>query len=225
MDTVNIILAEDERIIRTAVASLLTRAGYCVRTAADGEKALELYRERRPDLMILDVMMPRMDGFAVCEEIRAIDAQTPVVFLTQLEGEKPELRALEAGGDNYIAKTVSDELLLARTAAALRTRGRVRTDEFDFSGWRVNTRTLSMSTARGDTACLSKREASLLEWFAAHPGEVFSRDFLLLKFWDEGYRAGDSSLSVAIMRLREKLSPAGSCIMSVRSRGYAYRPR
>lgn len=225
MNKPDIILAEDDRVIRSAVAELLTQAGYSVRTACDGEKALELYRERMPDLMILDVMMPRMDGFAVCEAVRALDTETPVIFLTQLEGEDPELRALEAGGDNYISKTVSRELLLARTAAALRTHARPRGHEFDFAGWRVSPRTLSMSAPSGVTVCLSEREASLLAWFAAHPGEVFSRDFLFLKFWNTGYCASDCSLSVAIMRLREKLAHAGSCIVSVRSRGYAYRPR
>lgn len=225
MDGADVILAEDERVIRAAMTGLLENAQFKVRAAGDGEEALALYRERRPDLMILDVMMPKKDGLRVCREIRGDDPFTPVVFLTQLDTERDELKGLQAGGDNYIPKTASPEVLLARIRAALRPRIRRDAGEFRFGSWRVNTAIKTMTSADGASCVISKREAALLGWFALHPGEVFSHDFLLERFWGPDYDGPDSPLTVAIMRLREKLGADGARITSVRACGYAYDPR
>lgn len=221
----SVILAEDDRVIRTAIADSLSAAGYDVRTAADGEKALRMHRCRKADLVILDVMMPVMDGISACEALRLEDPHVPVVFLTQLDSEEFEIRALGAGADNYILKTVSEELLLARIASALRVRpDRTAGKNFLFAGWEIDPSSLTMVSRDGSKEYLSGREADILGWFAAHPGEIFSRGFLLSKFWGDEYEGTDTALSMAIMRLRGKLASAGARIMSVRSCGYAYRP-
>lgn len=216
-----ILLADDERAIREALRGLLESRGYVVRCAPDGDRALALYREHRPDLLLLDVMMPRIGGYAVCEAVRREDGDTPIVFLTALDSDEHELRGLGMGADAYIPKTVSEEVLLARVAAALR-RSDVSTALFDFGEWRVYPTRMSMLGKSGETVSLCDRELFLLRMFAAHPGEVMSRDMLLARLF--GPNAGESALTVAISRLRDKLGDSGACIRSVRSVGYAYEP-
>ena len=216
-----ILLADDERAVREALRGLLESRGYVVRCASDGDRALALYREHRPDLLLLDVMMPRMGGYAVCETVRREDLDTPVVFLTALDSDEHELRGLGLGADAYISKTVSEEVLLARIAAALR-RSEVSKSDFGFGSWRVYPDKMSMSNTIGNTVPLGDRELALLRTFALHPGEVMSRDMLLTRFF--GFEAGESALTVAMSRLRDKLGEAGACIRSVRGVGYAYAP-
>ena len=174
----DILLADDERSIRTLLKGVLESRGYAVRTAANGNQALALYGARRPDLLLLDVMMPGMGGIEVCEAVRRGDADTPIVFLTALDSEADELRGLGVGADAYIAKTVSEEILLARIAAALRRSERLSCG-FDFGSWRVEPLRLAMRGANGEETPLSEREVAILRAFADHPGEVFARDALL----------------------------------------------
>ena len=217
-----ILLADDERAIREALRGLLESRGYVVRCASDGDRALALYREHRPDLLLLDVMMPRMGGYAVCEAVRRQDLDTPVVFLTALDSDEHELRGLGLGADAYISKTVSEEVLLARIAAALR-RSDASNSDFGFGSWRVCPAKMSMGDAAGKIVPLGDREVALLRAFAMHPGEVMSRDMLLTRFFGPG--AGESALTVAMSRLRDKLGAEGLGIRSVRGVGYAYAPR
>ena len=220
-----IIVADDERVIRQSLAKLLETNGYSVRLAKNGEEALRLYHEQRPDLMLLDVMMPKGDGYEVCKTIRKTDVETPVLFLTALDSDVDELRGLDAGADIYIPKTVSDEVLLARIAAAIRRhRHDEPTGDFDFAGWHVDPAKLSMRRKTGDAVMLSEREVAMLRLFAGHAGEVFSRDFLETRFWGVDFEGGDSALKLTIFRLREKLGAAGDRIQSVRGSGYVFRP-
>ena len=216
-----ILLADDERAVREALCGLLESRGYVVRCASDGDRALALYREHRPDLLFLDVMMPRMGGYAVCEAVRREDLNTPVVFLTALDSDEHELRGLGLGADAYISKTVSEEILIARIAAALR-RSDVSPSGLDFGEWHVEPLKMSMRKPSGETVALGDRELALLRTFALHPGEVMSRDMLLTRFFDSG--ATEAVLTVAISRLRDKLGDSGERIRSVRGIGYAYTP-
>ena len=221
----NIIVADDERVIRQSISKLLERSGYVVRAAKNGEEALRLYQEERPDLMLLDVMMPKGNGYEICEAIRKTDVDTPVLFLTALDSDRDELQGLGVGADAYIFKTVSDEVLLARIAAAIRRhRHDEPTGDFDFADWHVDPAKLSMRRKSGETVSLSEREVALLRWFAGHPGEVFSRDFLLTRFWGASFEGNDSTLSIAILRLREKLGEVAEGLKSIRGSGYVWRP-
>jgi len=221
-----ILLAEDERALREALTVLLTDAGYGVRTAPDGERALARYRERRPDLLLLDVMMPKQDGYAVCAEVRKTDVDTPVLFLTALDAEADELRGLGVGADQYVSKAVSPEVLLARIAAVLRRRGAdLPGGDFDFGPWHIEASRLRMRLVDGTETALAEREVALLRWFVRHPDEVVLRDFLGSRFWGEQLAVDDNVINVAVFRLREKLGAAAATIRSVRRVGYVYRPQ
>jgi DNA-binding response OmpR family regulator len=223
----DILLAEDERVIRRSLSAALEAAGYSVRSAEDGEKALRLYRERRPDLLLLDVMMPKMDGLSLCRKVRETDASTPVVFLTALDSEADELKGLGGGGDIYISKSVSHELMLSRISAVIRRRQREEPKgEFDIGGWRVFPTELRMCRVDGGSECrLSEREVALLRLFAMHPGEVLSRDFLISRLWGRDFEGDDNLLTVAVSRCRAKLASDGALLESARGSGYVFCTR
>lgn len=220
----DVIVAEDERLLREHLASLLRGAGYSVRAVRDGKAALAEFCSHRPDLLLLDVMMPGMGGFETCEAVRQTDADVPVLFLTALDSETDELNALACGGDVFIPKTVSDEVLLARIKAALRRRQGERDGVFSFEGWEIDAAKLSMTRQGAGETTLNEREIAILRWFVQHPGEVFSKDFLLTRFWGVDFGGGYSALNTAISRLRSKLGSDGAAIRSVHAVGYSYRP-
>ena len=221
----DILLAEDERVVRQTLVALLEKAGHAVRAVRDGSRALAEYAKKRPDLVILDVMMPVMDGLAACHEIRKDDGDTPILFLTALDTEKDELAGLGIGADDYISKSSSDEILLAHVAAALRRvmKPFVRGD-FDFGSWHVDASRMEMTRGKGACECINEKEMQLLRMFASHPGEVFSRDYILTRVWGFEKDASDNSLSMAVFKLREKLGEEGRSIETLRGIGYAYRP-
>ena len=220
----NIIVADDERVIRQSISGLLEKNGYAVRAAKSGEEALRLYQEERPDLMLLDVMMPKGNGYEICETIRKTDVETPVLFLTALDSDQDELKGLGVGADAYIFKTVSEEVLLARIAAAIRRhRHDEPTGDFDFADWHVDAAKLSMRRNPGEVVSLSEREVAILRWFAGHPGEVFSRDFLFTRFWGISFEGCDNTLTMTIGRLRAKLGDDAKALVVIRGSGYSFR--
>ena len=216
-----ILLADDERAIRVLLKEALERHGYVVRTAPDGPRALALYRARRPDLLVLDVMMPGIDGREVCRMVRREDADTPILFLTALDSETDEIRGLGAGADDYVSKTASENMLIARVEAALR-RHQARSAAFDFGEWRVDPDAMAMFSQASGSVALSEREVALLRAFATSPRTVFSRDALLTRFWDDD--GSEAALNVAMHKLRGKLGAAGRDIRAVHGVGYAYHP-
>ena len=221
-----ILIAEDERLLRESLAAKLAAAGFAVRAVRNGAEALREFFFSKPDLLLLDVMMPVKGGLDVCREVRADDPDIPVLFLTALDSESAELGALSAGGDVFISKTVSDDVLLARINAALRRKIESGVPgAFQFAGWLVDAAKLSMRRGGGEEVPLSEREVAMLRCFADSPDEVFSKDFLLTRFWGVDFDGGYSALNTAISRLRGKLADAGSAICSVHSVGYAYRRR
>ena len=214
-----IIVADDERAARAAVCAVLRDAGHDVREARNGEEALRLYSEERPALLLLDVMMPRLDGWETCRRIRRADGMTPVVFLTALDGEEAMLRGFGLGADDFIRKTASSAELLARISAAMRRAGGSDAVGFDFGEWRVDASALRLS--RGDRRVdLTEREVAMLRFFKAHPGEKLTRDFLLTKFWGGDFPGGDGALSMAMVRLRAKLGRSGRMIVTAPRVGY-----
>ena len=221
-----ILLAEDETAIREGLVVLLEGENYAVRAAADGEEALSLFRARRPDLVLLDVMMPGMNGYAVCSAIRARDAVVPILFLTAKGGDAEELRGLTLGADDFVAKTASPQVLLARIARVLQRLRTAREDEpsgdFDFAGWRVDTARLRLMSAAGPGPELSMREIELMRLLARHPGEAFSREALLARFWGSDFDGNESTLSAAVRRLRGKLGADAARLEAVWGCGYRY---
>ena len=216
-----ILVADDEPAIRDGLCALLESEGSLVSAAADGPEALRLWRERRPSLILLDVMMPRLNGYAVCAEVRREDPSVPILFLTAKDGEADELRGLSTGADDYISKTAPESVKLARIAAALR---RVKSAPppvaFDFGACRVDASRMIISLPDGSSHEISPREVEMLRCFLAHPGEVLSRDFLLTRFWGVDFDGGDAALTVAIHRLREKLGLDARLVETVSRQGY-----
>ena len=221
-------MVEDEPGIREGLAELLECEGYKVRQAADGVEALESYRRKRPDLMLLDVVMPKKNGLAVCSEIRACDKEMPILFLTARASEADIVGGFARGADDYMAKTIPSSEKLARIAAVLRRSRWTPSDgdaSFVFSGCRVNCITLELEKPIGGRERLTLREVEMLRCFHDHRGEVLSRDFLITRFWGLGFEGTEKTLSVAISRLREKLGTAGASIRTIMGAGYSYENR
>ena len=232
----DILVAEDYPATRSALRTLLKSAGHTVRFAVNGEEALAQVALKRPDLLLLDVMMPKKSGYEVLGEIRRTDAALPVILLTA-KGEKSDvILGLGLGSDDYIKKPFDNDELLARVSAALR-RAEVsaapaapreaasEAGDFTFASFRVEAKGLRLIDARGRVKDLFVNEYKMLRHLARHPGEAVSRDELLKVLWeDETYFGTTHSIDQAIYRLRAKLGPAGACIETVYRAGYRYVP-
>ena len=217
-----VLVAEDDLVIRRAVKAALASEGYSVRETPDGASALRAFGEKRPDLVLLDVMMPTTDGFEVCARIRAVDARLPIIFLTARSSEDDKVKGLGLGADDYIVKPFGVRELLARVAAVLR-RADSRTPEtIPLGAVRVDPRKASLVHPDGKSVALTARELRLLLLFAARPDEVISRDELLNSCWGLTYYGTTRTLDQHILVLRKKLGPEGRRLMSVRSLGYKF---
>jgi len=224
-----ILIVDDERTLREGLKVTLQGEGFSVRTARDGEQALKRIAEKRPDLVLLDVMMPKMNGFRCCEEIRKVDALLPVVFLTAKDAEADQIRAIGLGGDDYVSKTASDALLLVRINRALvRARqlgvcaARNRDEVLDLGPVFVDLRTYTLRSEDGeDLACLTKTEADILSLLHAHRGELMVVEDIIAGLRGQGYACEDTMLYQHMYTVRRKLGPAGKLLINKRRVGYA----
>lgn len=223
-----ILLAEDDTTLRNALVIALKSEGYEVRACKDGVEALAAYAERHPDLVILDVMMPKKSGYDVCTEIRRNDDLVPVVFLTAKASDEDVVLGLGLGADDFIAKPVRLDVLFARLAVIMK--WTKRTDDaapqkeiFAIGDAKIDATRFTVSTPGEVDLPLTIRELGLLRTFAAHPGEVLSRDALLDAVWGENYVASSRTLDQHIVQIRRKLGPSGTLIETVRGTGYRLR--
>ena len=216
----HILVAEDEERLRTIIRDYFTAHGLTCALAKDGEEALERLRERDYDAVLLDVLMPNLDGFAVCRAVRE-GSGVPILFLTALGGEKDVLRGYALGADDYVTKPFSLAVLRARVNSLLR-RSRPAPAAlelppflFDFD---------AMVFARdGVPLELSKTEQRLLRLLVEHRGQTLSREVLLDRVWDGGEFVDANALSVAVKRLRDKLTDAP--IKTVYGLGYTWEEK
>lgn len=229
--SLEILLAEDEDAVREALVVHLQCEGYTVRAVADGEAALAAFKSHRPDLLLLDVMMPKQNGYAVCEAVRALDAQVPIIFLTALSDDMDQLRGLKLGADDFVKKTEKVQILLARIATVLRRTGSVKEQPtVPELTYRVGTCLFDPMNTRivdeyGKEEELSWREVEVLRELVLHPGEMLSRDYLLTKFWGMESTVEENTLSILIHRLRDKLGESGKLLQTVYGKGYSLRPK
>jgi two-component system alkaline phosphatase synthesis response regulator PhoP len=206
-----ILVADDEENLARGIAENLLAEGYRVTTVGDGIAALEEILRGGYDLVVLDVMMPGLDGFAVCEEARRQGIVTPILFLTAKSGVDDRIRGLEAGGDDYLPKPFHLRELLLRVRVILRRWSWYAEGEDDsklvFGGNEVDFRTFRARAFDGTTHQLTQKEAMILKALAERQGEVVSRDELLEKAW--GYELYPSSRTVDnfILRLRKRFEP------------------
>ena len=216
----HILVAEDEERLRTIIRDYFTAHGLTCALAKDGEEALERLRERDYDAVLLDVLMPNLDGFAVCRAVRE-GSGVPILFLTALGGEKDVLRGYALGADDYVTKPFSLAVLRARVNSLLR-RSRPAPAAlelppflFDFD---------AMVFARdGVPLELSKTEQRLLRLLVEHRGQTLTREQLLDRVWDGGEFVDANALSVAVKRLRDKLTDAP--IKTVYGLGYTWEEK
>ena len=222
-----VLFAEDDETLRTGLEAALSSEGYETCGCKDGNEALSAFAQRRPDLLILDVMMPGKSGFDVCVEVRRSDPSVPIIFLTAKTSEADVVIGLGLGADDFIPKPFRIRELLARVSAALR-RGQLAaatapSEVFTIGSARIDARRFLVSTGEPPDQPLTVRELGLLKEFAAHPGEVLSRDTLLDEVWGMDYAGGSRTLDQHIVQIRRKLGPSGDLIETVRGVGYRLR--
>ena len=228
-----ILIVEDEKNIVDILTFNLVKEGYETLEAYDGEKGLRLALEADPDLILLDLMLPRLDGFDVCKRFREKNQSTPVIMLTAREEESDKVLGLELGADDYITKPFSMRELLARVKANIR-RGDLAAKAAapEQSGnqmrqGRILVDSAMMMAYKDDRALdLTQREFELLKYLATQPEKVFSREALMEHVWNyEGYVGDVRAVDVAIRRLREKIEddPANPAfIITRRGMGYLF---
>jgi DNA-binding response OmpR family regulator len=218
-----ILIVEDDRDIAFGLEEDLTRHGYQVETVGDGEEAVRRGRAEGWDLMILDVMLPRKDGFEVCRELRQAGFRTPIIMLTAKTHEAEKILGLELGADDYVTKPFSPRELRARIQAVLRrmteeSRGVYRFGdcEVDFDRGEVR--------RRGTAVSVSALEFRLLETFVRHRGRVLSREQLIHAAWGPETVVSDRVVDTHILNLRKKVEPTPARPRFIRSvRGLGYR--
>ena len=209
-----ILIADDEASLRDALGIILRHAGYEVRMATDGAQAVELFMRERPDLVVLDVMMPRLSGFEVCEALRAISPDVPLLMLSAKGAVDDRRNGLRAGADDYVVKPFDDEELLLRIEALLRRReqaaGAAATSPKMVPTTIGN---LTIDPLRcevrvdDEAVALTPKEFQILSLMADNPGRVFTRDDLIEALWGQEYENSNISIPVYIRRIRMKIEP------------------
>ena len=225
-----ILLVEDAADLAQVVLRELEAAGYTAHHAADGLAALELHARERPDLVILDWLLPKLDGLEVLRRLRQ-SAPTPVLMLTARSEETDRVVGLELGADDYLTKPFSPRELVARVRALLRRAELIRqTLSADREGGGATLRrgtlvldeAAHLATLDAHVLDLSPTEFALLHLLLRSPGRVFSRAYLLDTVWRESYVGGDRSVDNAVLRLRKKLGPLSEKLVTVWGVGYRF---
>ncbi len=237
-----ILLAENDGSVRTGLVDMLEDYGHVVEAVTDGIEAMAAFSLHGADLLLLDVGMPRMNGFAVCEEVRKLNGTIPILFLSAKTGEANRVRGLLTGGDDYIDKTVGEAELMARIEVALRRvnafgadgivprSGQVKANAacprkpevFRFESWTVSEPRLEMQRG-GETVPLFSDEVRLLRLFTVHPGEIIRKERMEDCLWGSEVPTPEA-LRQRMHRLIDRLGPDGSTIVNMRGVGYIYRP-
>jgi len=231
---VKILIAEDDLNIRLGLSDLLSQEGYEIETAENGKIALELFQKQKPQFVILDIMMPEMDGYTVCREIRAVDNDIPIIFLSAKSEEIDRVIGLELGADDYISKPFGTREVVARIRAITRrylksstaesTTTETQADTFSFGNLEVLPNELR---AKKGNVCidLSLREIKVLQTLAKHQGEVVSRDLLFNECWGYDHMPNSRTLDQHISKLRKLIEDDSSdpqLIKTVHGAGYRY---
>jgi DNA-binding response OmpR family regulator len=217
-----ILIVEDDRDIAELVDRYLQKAGFVTEVLSSGRDALKALTDRPPDLLILDLMLPHVDGLEVCRGVRnnPRTAAVPIIMLTARVDESERIVGLEIGADDYIAKPFSPNELVARVRALLRrTQRQPETRDMSYGAIHVDTERHVVSSS-GTAVSLTAKEFLLLEYLLRHRGRVLSRDVLLTDVWGYKYTGGTRTVDVHVRRLREKLPPLGDALVTVKQFGY-----
>lgn len=224
-----VLVVDDEPTISEVVSRYLERAGYTARTAADGLEAIRLVEESSPDLVVLDVMLPQVDGIRVLRHLREAEGRdVPVILLTAKGEQDDKLTGLRAGADDYVVKPFSPRELVARVDAVLRRTSPPDEDAapLRFDQLEIDARGRRVASA-GEEVPVSQREFELLHFLASHPGQAFSRDDLMERVWQTSLPGDTSTVTVHVRRLRAKIEPEPErprFIQTVWGVGYRFQP-
>jgi DNA-binding response OmpR family regulator len=229
MNEPTILVVDDEPSISEVVSIYLKRAGYQVVVAQDGQEALDKLAESAPDLVVLDLMLPKLDGMEIARWLRA-EGDTPIIMLTARREEADRIAGLEMGADDYVVKPFSPQELVSRVKAVLRrTRGPTLSDSerpLEFDQLRIDPKTRLVEVC-GEEKSLTAKEFDLLWVLARHPRQVFNHDQLLDLVWGLTEYVDPSTVTVHVRRLREKIEPDPSNphhIKTVWGVGYKFEP-
>ncbi|TAN37345.1 MAG: response regulator transcription factor [Verrucomicrobia bacterium] len=222
-----ILIIEDDEDIQELIRYNLTQAGYRVTVAGTGEDGIKAARAKKPDLILLDIMLPGMDGLEVCRTLSAQDAtrSMPIIILTAKGEEADIVTGLQMGADDYITKPFSPRVLLARVKVVLRRQSR----DTDAGEQPLKISDLHIHPGRREVCVKNKpmeltfTEFGILHFLARHPGWVYTREQIVDEVHGEDYPVTDRSIDVQMVNLRRKLGPAGECIETVRGVGYRFK--
>lgn len=211
-----ILVVDDEKTISDIIVFNLEKEGYEIKVAHDGEEGLNKFNQESPDLIILDLMLPKMDGLEVCREIRKV-SNVPIIMLTAKDSEIDKVLGLELGADDYVTKPFSNRELVARVKANLRRHSNREQNEGDVAnaneivvGELIVHQDAYIISKRGEEIELTHREFELLHYLAKHIGQVMTREHLLETVWGYDYFGDVRTVDVTIRRLREKIEDTPS---------------
>ncbi|MEN9936420.1 MAG: hypothetical protein RLZZ387_2999 [Chloroflexota bacterium] len=220
----HILVVDDDPAVTNMLRRGLAYEGFTVTVAASGPTGLALAREQPPDLVILDIMMPVMDGLEVLRRLRAADRQLPVILLTARDAPSDQVQGLEAGAEDYVVKPFSFDVLLARVRVLLRRRQTEQPQRLSFADLTLDLG--AHSARRGKRLItLTSLEFKLLHEFLLHPNQVLSKEVLLERVWGYDFGGNANVVEVYIKQLRQKLGAAGepALIHTIRGAGYILR--
>ena len=216
----NILIVEDEKNMQDIIAEYMQRGGHTCFTADDGIDALMILKNNPMDLMILDIMMPNLDGFSVCKVAREM-SNFPIIMLTAKGSEEDKLKGYDLGADDYMTKPFSPKVLLAKANALLRRSSVLPADA-------INAGKISVIPAshkvfvNGKEIVLTHKEYELLHFFMANPGQIFSREQLLNRIWGYDFEGTTRTVDTHIKTLRQKLGDEGKHIVTLIRTGYKF---
>ena len=221
MSNIQILVVDDESRMRKLVKDFLQREGYSVLEAGDGMEAMDIFYEQKIDLVILDVMMPRMDGWQTCREIRR-DSTVPIIMLTARSEERDELQGFEHGVDEYISKPFSPKILVARVGALLkRIYGTDAEEKMEAGGIELD-KAAHQVQVDGKSIDLSYKEFELLTYFLENQGIALSREKILNNVWNYDYFGDARTIDTHVKKLRNKLGDKGNYIKTIWGMGYKF---
>jgi len=228
MEARTILVVEDEVDILNLIAYNLEKEGYSVLKATTGEDGFKLARDRKPDLVLLDLMLPGVDGLDICKRLKAEGTTSgiPIIMVSARGEESDVVVGLELGADDYVSKPFSPRILLARVRSVLR---RAASGKQDLEERIIQSGSIRIDRARHEVRCddevvdLSATEFGILEYLAANPGWVFSRNQIIRAVKGEDYPVTERAVDVQILALRKKLGSAGDMIETVRGIGYRFK--
>ncbi len=230
MQAKKILVVDDEADIVELICYNLRKEGYEVSSTCESSQAVEMAQKINPDLIILDVMMPGMDGYEVCKQLRASQQQhSPIMFLTAKGGEIDHILGLELGADDFVQKPISPRVLAARVKSLIRRNTeRVRTETISapeilkVDDMEINRQNYTLKIG-GKEQFMPKKEFELLAFLVANRGRVFSRESLLSRIWGDAVFVIDRTVDVHVSKIRDKISPYSDRLETVKGVGYRFR--